>query len=77
MKTTQMILVACAALLASSVAFAEPKEFAKADANGDGAVDSAEYAKSGAEEMKFEEADTDKDGKLNAEEYAAALGECD
>jgi len=77
MKTIPMILVACAALLASSAAFAEPKEFPKADVNGDGVVDSAEYANSGVEEKTFAELDKDKDGKLNKEEYAAALEECD
>jgi len=77
MRITAMTLVACAALLASSAAFAEPKEFIKADANGDGIVNVAEYANSGVEEKKFEELDKNKDGKLNKEEYSAALEECD
>ena len=77
MRITPMALVACAALLVSTAALAEPKEFIKADANADGIVDVAEYANSGIEEKKFEELDKDKDGKLNKEEYSAALEECD
>ena len=77
MKITPMILLACIALLSSTVALAEPKEFKKADANGDGIVDSAEFAKSGVEDKAFAEVDTDKDGKLSEEEYTAALEDCD
>lgn len=74
MKTTQPILVAAAALLASSLAFAAPMKFAKADANGDGAVDAAEFANSGVKK-KFEKLDKDGDGKLSKKEYSAALDE--
>ncbi|MCW8964599.1 MAG: EF-hand domain-containing protein [Gammaproteobacteria bacterium] len=77
MKNTPMILAACAALLFSTAALAEPKEFPKADANGDGKVDMAEFAKSGFEDKKFEEVDTDKNGIISKEEYTTALEECD
>jgi hypothetical protein len=77
MKITPMILLACVALLTSNVAFAEPKEFKAADANGDNIIDNAEFANSGLEDKKFEEVDTDKNGKLSEEEYTAALEECD
>lgn len=73
-----MIFAACAALLTSNIAFAqtaEPKEFPKADANGDGFVDAAEFATSGVD-AKFEESDTNKDGKLDIDEYQAAVGDC-
>jgi len=77
MKTTPMILIACAALLTSNVAFAEPKEFKAADANGDNIIDNAEFANSGLEDKKFEEVDVDKNGKISKEEYTAALEECE
>lgn len=77
MKITPIILATCAALLFSTAALAEPKEFPKADANGDGIIDMDEFAKSGVEEKKFAELDKDKDGKLSKEEYSAALEECD
>ena len=75
MKMTPTILAACAALLTSTVAFAEPKEFPKADANGDGFVDATEFAASGVD-AKFDESDTNKDGKLDIDEYQAAVGDC-
>lgn len=74
MKMTQLTLAAAAALLASSVAFAAPAKFDKADANGDGSVDAAEFANSGIKK-KFEKLDKDKDGKLSKKEYSAALDE--
>jgi hypothetical protein len=75
MKTTQVTLVALAALLTSSLAFAAPLKFAKADANGDGGVDAAEFANSGVKGKKFEKLDKDGDGKLSKKEYSAALDE--
>lgn len=77
MKMTPIILAACAVLLTSNIAFAQgdPKEFPKADANGDGFVDATEFATSGVD-AKFEESDTNKDGKLDIDEYQAAVGDC-
>ncbi len=77
MKMTQITITACAALLASGVALAEPKEFKNADANADGMIDSAEYANSGAEKP-MAELDKDKNGSLSQKEYDALLEEeCD
>ncbi|HOP15345.1 MAG TPA: hypothetical protein PLX99_01995 [Gammaproteobacteria bacterium] len=74
MKMTKMTLAAAAALFATSVAVAAPMKFVKADANGDGAVDAAEFAASG---MKKDMAKLDKDGdgKLSKKEYSAGLDE--
>jgi hypothetical protein len=58
----------------SGAAFAAPAAFAKADANGDGFVDEAEFANSGVKK-KFETLDKDGDGKLNKKEYSAGLEE--
>ncbi|MCB1800715.1 MAG: EF-hand domain-containing protein [Gammaproteobacteria bacterium] len=74
MKSKQMILAAAAALLASSVAFAAPVKFAKADANGDGFVDATEFAASGMTK-KMEKLDKNGDGKLDKKEYSAGLDE--
>jgi hypothetical protein len=77
MKLTQMTLAACAALLLSNVAIAAPAEFKKADANADGMVDAAEYAKSGAAKP-MAEIDKDKNGSLSKKEYDVLLEEeCD
>ncbi|HPQ24613.1 MAG: hypothetical protein H6956_08840 [Chromatiaceae bacterium] len=74
MKMTKMTLAAAAALFATSVAVAAPMKFVKADANGDGAVDAAEFAASG---MKKDMAKLDKDGdgKLSKKEYSAGMDE--
>lgn len=74
MKMTRLTLAACIALLATSVAFAAPAKFPKADANGDGFVDATEFAASG---MKKDMAKLDKDGdgKLTKKEYAAGMDE--
>jgi len=76
MKKTQLILAAAAAILASSIALAadEPPKFGAADANGDGAVDAAEFAATKLE-REFSKIDTDGNGSLNKEEYEAALEE--
>ena len=76
MKMTKIALAAATALFASSLAFAadEPPKFDAADANGDGAVDAAEF-KATKLERDFGEIDQDGDGKLNKDEYAAALEE--
>lgn len=74
MKISHLTLAAAAALLASAVAFAAPAKFDKADANGDGSVDAAEFANSGIKK-KFEKLDKDGDGKLSKKEYSAALDE--
>lgn len=74
MKMTLVAIAAAAALLISSAAFAAPAKFAKADANGDGSVDAAEFAESGVKK-KFENLDKDGDGKLSKKEYSAALEE--
>lgn len=77
MRIALIALAACAALLVSSKVFAEPKEFAKVDVNGDASVDAAEYAESGSEEKTFEELDKNKDGRLSEEEYSVVLEECE
>ena len=69
-----LIASALVALFATSLAVAAPKSFKKADANGDGMVDAAEYAESGAE-RKMEKLDKDGDGKLSKKEYSAVLDE--
>lgn len=74
MKMTQIALAAAAALLASSVAFAAPAKFAKADANGDGVLDAEEFAASGMKK-KMEKLDKDGDGKLSEKEYKAGMDE--
>ena len=77
MKITKMILAASSLVLASA-AFAadEPPTFEKADANGDGFVDSGEYAKTKMEQ-DFAEFDANKDGKLNKAEFEElANSEC-
>ena len=74
MKTTKLTL-AIAALLASSLAFAAPLSFKKADANGDGSVDAAEFEASGVKDKKMASLDKDGDGKLSNKEYSAALDE--
>ena len=74
MKTTRLALAAAATLLASSVAFAAPPKFVKADANGDGFVDETEFAATGIKK-EFKKLDKDADGKLTKKEYSAALDE--
>jgi hypothetical protein len=74
MKTTKLSLM-LAALLASSLAFAAPLSFKKADADGDGSVNAEEFAASGVEGKKMGELDKDGDGKLSSKEYSAALDE--
>lgn len=74
MKMTKLTLAAVAALMISGVAVAEPASFKKADANGDGMVDAAEFANSGVEK-KMGELDKNGDGKLDNKEYSAALDE--
>jgi hypothetical protein len=74
MKMTKMTLAAAAALFATSVAVAAPMKFVKADANGDGAVDAAEFAASGMTK-DMAKLDKDGDGKLSKKEYSAGLDE--
>lgn len=74
MKTSQTILAAAVAILASSVALAAPVSFKKADANGDGMVDAAEFANSGVK-RKMESLDRNKDGTLDKKEYSVVLDE--
>ena len=75
MKMTQLTLTACAAMLASSIALAaEPPKFKKADANGDGSLDAAEYKATKAE-PKFAKLDKDKNGSLSKKEYSAVFEE--
>ena len=69
MHKTPMTLAAFAAMLATSVAFAAPAKFDKADANGDGSLDATEFAASG---MKKEMAKLD---KLSKKEYSAGMDE--
>lgn len=74
MKMTKLTLVALAALFASSVALAATPTFKKADTNGDGVVDEAEFA---ATKVKREYGKLDKngDGKLDKKEYSVLLDE--
>jgi Ca2+-binding EF-hand superfamily protein len=75
MKLINTTALACAAVFASSLAFAAgPLKFEKADANGDGYVDAEEFNASGVK-MEFEKLDKDGDGKLNKKEYSVALEE--
>ena len=74
MKLSKMIPAAIAVLFLSGAAIAEPKEFPKADANGDGMVDSAEFANSGVDK-DMKSLDTDKNGNLNEDEYSVVLEE--
>jgi hypothetical protein len=76
MKTTQIIIIAGIALLTSTLAFAEPKEFGPADADGDGVVSKEEFSKAGFEDMSFDEADLNEDGKIDKAEYEEALAGC-
>lgn len=75
MKLINIAAVACAAVFASSLAFAaSPLKFEKADANGDGYVDAEEFAASNVK-MEFSKLDKDGDGKLSKKEYSVALEE--
>jgi hypothetical protein len=75
MKLINTTALACAAVFASSLAFAaSPLSFAKADANGDGSVDATEFAASNVK-MEFSKLDKDGDGKLSKKEYSVALEE--
>ncbi|MBX2854059.1 MAG: hypothetical protein KTR21_03670 [Rhodobacteraceae bacterium] len=57
--------------LAAAPAFAGSKSFARADANGDGGINAAEFYRSQPVEHHrfFHFADRENDGKLDAEEY--------
>ena len=74
MKYTQLTIASCAALLVSNVALAAPVKFKAADANADGFVDAAEFAKSGGKQ-ELTKLDKDKDGKLSKKEYSVVLEE--
>ncbi len=74
MKNTSLLLTACAALIASNVAFAEPPEFKGADKNADGGVDATEFMALKLD-RDFAKLDENSDGKLNKSEYEAALEE--
>lgn len=74
MKKTSTLITTLAFLMATSVAFAAPVSFKKADANGDGSVDAEEFANSGMEK-KMEGLDKDGDGMLSRKEYSAGLDE--
>ncbi|WP_078118149.1 EF-hand domain-containing protein [Thiosocius teredinicola] len=73
MKKTLLTLAAASAFVLSGVAGAAPT-FKKADANGDGSVDAAEFAATKIE-RKFEKIDKNGDGSLNKDEYMAATEE--
>jgi hypothetical protein len=74
MKLTKITLIT-AALLATSVAFAAPKSFKKADANGDGSIDASEFAEAGVKDREFAKLDKDGDGSLSNKEYSVVLDE--
>jgi len=74
-KKIQLITAAAALALSSAVLAGDPPEFDTADANGDGAVDAAEWGAIEIDDKKsFGEADGDGDGKLDSDEYAEAAG---
>ena len=67
-------------LMSPVMAAAEAPDFSVMDANGDGAVDAAEFSKGKNEavDKTFTEVDVDKDGKISDEEYGAIKEpECD
>jgi hypothetical protein len=72
MKKTSKIAAALALLMATSIAFAAPVSFKKADVNGDEFVDAEEFANSGMTK-EMAELDKDGDGKLSKKEYSAGL----
>jgi len=74
MKKQVMTVMFAGALFGAGVVVAAPAAFAKADANGDGFVDEAEFAESGVTK-KLESLDKDGDGKLDKKEYSAGLEE--
>lgn len=74
MKNTSMILAATAALFATSVAFAAPPSFSKADTNSDGVVDATEFEATKSK-RKFAKLDKNGDGTLDKKEYAAVFDE--
>ena len=74
MKMTRLIVLAATALALSSVAFAAPPKFDKADTNGDGYLDASEFAATGMKK-KMEKLDKDGDGKLSKKEYSAGMDE--
>ncbi len=75
MKLSQLTLTACAAMLVSGAALAEPKAFDKVDANGDGMINTAEFANSGVEGQTLAKLDKDGNGSLNEDEYSVVLEE--
>ncbi len=74
MKLLKIIPAAMAILLVSGAALAEPKKFKDADTNGDGMVDSTEFAASGIKKA-MKSLDTDKNGSLSKSEYSVVFDE--
>ena len=74
MNMTKLTVLAAALMLSTAAFAAEMPDFAGADANSDGMVDSAEFGATGSEK-DFGELDADGNGSLNSDEYAAALEE--
>lgn len=75
MKVIKSATVLASVFFAATVAAASPLKFAKADANGDGSVDAAEFAASGVKGRKMEKLDKNGDGTLDKKEYNVALEE--
>ena len=76
-KITSLVIAGLFSIAAGSAFAAEVPTFDAADADGNGAVDQAEFAKAkeAGAEQPFAELDKDGNGSLSKEEYAVLLGE--
>ena len=76
MKSQLLPVIVTLAILGSSSAWADPKEFKDIDANADGFLNKAEFANAEAD-SDFEEFDANEDGKVSKDEYIEKLEECE
>ena len=76
MKSQLLRVIVGLAILGSGSAWAEPKEFKDIDADADGFLNKAEFAKADAD-SEFAEFDANKDGKVSKNEYLEKLEECE
>lgn len=80
MKLSHLILFTSLAVLAAGAgAAAKPPTFKALDANGDGSLDTAEFAKAteGGVKQEFAKLDKNGDGKLSKSEYGVVMGDED
>lgn len=77
MKILHLSVLALSTTLFSSIAMADPKEFKDVDVNGDGFLDTAEFANSGVEDTPYKDFDGNGDGKVSKDEYVEKLEECE